>query len=377
MSKWIGYIGLCVGVFILLFSIQMFVNIQHLLKEKNVSKGGYDFISISRTITNENMGRNNKFSDPELDSLTHAPTVVGISPLITNQFSVTASAGSMLAFSSELFLESVDREFIDTLPPDFSWQPGQSTVPVIFSSDYLEMYNVFAPAQGLPQLSQKTISSVNLLLQCSGTRGSENFRGNIVALSDRINSVLVPQNFLEWCNENLAGVTKVEPSRVLIKTKDANDVDFVNYLDRHNLHVNKEKIKFGRAKGILQSVLSGLLGFGLLVVVLALILFSFFLQLMIARSRENLKLLIELGYSPAWLVNRVSRSWAPIYTLIIVTGCALVMFCQYLISASGIFLNAGLTPFPAWEVILAGTFLIGIALLVNRLTLKQAIGQIS
>jgi hypothetical protein len=45
-------------------------------------------------------------------------------------------------------------------------------------------------------------------------------------------------------------------------------------------------------KGILQTIVSSLAGFGILVILLALVLFSFYLQLMIAKSKDNLQLLL-------------------------------------------------------------------------------------
>ena len=69
---------------------------------------------------------------------------------------------------------------------------------------------------------------------------------------------------------------------------------------------------------IMQSIFSGLGIFGLVVVVLALMLFSFYLQLIIARSKDNLKLLLTLGYSPAWLSRNVSNRFLPVYILIVV-----------------------------------------------------------
>ena len=181
-SKWLGYFGLGIGVLLLLVSMQMFINIQQLLKENSPRKNGYDFISISKSITNENMGKDNSFTNADLTKLKTHPDIEAISPLISNQFRVRATAGDIIPFSTDLFLESIDNGFIDTLPPSFTWEPGQPVVPIIFSSDFLEIYNVFAPAQGLPQLSEQTLSSVNIILECSGPNGTLNFRGNIVAL---------------------------------------------------------------------------------------------------------------------------------------------------------------------------------------------------
>src|SRR6185437_7269754 len=221
-------------------------------------------------------------------------------------------------FSTVLFLESIDNGFIDTLPPSFMWQPGQPVVPIIFSSDFLEIYNVFAPAQGLPQLSEQTLSSVNIILECSGPNGTLNFRGNIVALSDRINSLLVPKSFMNWSNLHFTGDTAARVSRVYIKTKDANDPKLLSFLDEQDYHLNKDKVKFGRVKTILQNIVSALGVFGILVIVMALMLFSFYLQLMIARSKDNLRLLLTLGYSPRWLANSVAKTWLPVYLFIII-----------------------------------------------------------
>src|SRR5687768_3724700 len=122
ISKWISYFGLGIGVVLLLSSIQMFFNINNLLKENNPRKNGYDFISITKVITNENMGKDNTFKDEELAELKSQPTIEDAAPLISNQYRVKASAGTIIPFSTDLFLESIDNEFIDTVPPAFTWQ---------------------------------------------------------------------------------------------------------------------------------------------------------------------------------------------------------------------------------------------------------------
>ncbi len=375
-SRWLGYIGLGIGVLLLLVSLQMFINIQQLLKEDSPRKNGYDFISVSKIITNDNMGHDNTFSDSDLVNLEGQPGIQSISPLIANQFRVTASAGNIIPFSTDLFLETIDNNFIDTVPPSFTWQPGQLTVPIIFSSDFLEMYNVFAPAQGLPQLSDKTISSVNIILTCYGPGGSQNFSGNIVALSDRINSVIVPKSFLTWSNTHFSGISKVRPSRVFIKTKDANNPQLLSYLDSNNYHLNKDKTKFGRVKRILQNIVSALAIFGIMVIGLSLMLFSFYLQLMIAKSKDNLQLLLTLGYSPKWLANSVVKTWLPVYISIIVIALIITSILHYLFVQLTIVNNADLPIFLHWTVWLTGIILLGLTLYINSSLVKKELNKI-
>ena len=376
-SKWMGYFGLGIGVLLLLVSMQMFINIQELLKENNPRKNGFDYISISKTITNENMGKDNRFTMIDINKLNMVPGIIGAAPLLSNQFRVRASAGDIIPFSTDLFLESIDNDFIDTVPPSFSWEPGQIIVPIIFSSDFLEMYNVFAPAQGLPQLSAKTISSVNIILECSGPNGTQNFRGNIVALSDRINSILVPKSFMNWSNMHFSGDTSVRASRVYIKTKDANDPKLISYLEEQNYHLNKDKIKFSRLKSILQNIVSALGLFGVLVIVLALMLFSFYLQLMIAKSKDNLRLMLILGYSPKWLERSVAKTWLPIYLFIIIAALVITQFFHLAFLHLSFAENADISPFLHWSVWLMAILLLALTLFFNTRLVKKELEKIA
>jgi hypothetical protein len=376
-SKWLGYFGLGIGVLLLLVSIQMFVNIQQLLQENAPRKsGGYDFISISKTITNENMGKDNSFTNTDVEKLENQPGIAGVAPLISNKFRVRATAGDIIPFSTDLFLESINNNYIDTVPPNFTWEPGQLTVPIIFSSDFLEMYNVFAPAQGLPQLSAKTISSVNIILECSGPYGTLNFKGSIVALSDRINSLLVPKSFMNWSNEYFMKDTAVHASRVYIKTKDANDPKLISFLDQQGYHLNKDKVKFSRVKSILQNIVSALGVFGILVIVLALMLFSFYLQLMIAKSKDNLRLLLTLGYSPKWLASSVAKTWLPVYLSIIIIALVLTEILHLLFMQLSFVQAAKLSYILDWRVWLTAIILFSLTIFINLRLVKKELESI-
>ena len=376
ISKWISYFGLGIGVVLLLSSMQMFININNLLKENNPKKNGFDFISITKVITNDNMGKDNTFRDDELTEIKSQPAVQDAVPLISNQYRVKASAGTVIPFSTDLFLESIDDNFIDTVPPTFTWQPGQQTVPIIFSSDFLELYNVFSPSQDLPQLSGKTISSVNIILEIYGATGVQNFKGNIVALSDRINSILVPKSFMQWSNQSFGGVSKVNPSRIYIKTKDANDPKLISFLDTKNYHLNKDKTKFGRIKKVLQNIVSALGVFGILVIVLALMLFSFYLQLMIAKSKENLQLLLTLGYSPNWLSKTVAKTWIPVYVFVVIAAVAITALLHFSFVKISFVERNDLPYFLHWSVLVVGILLLLLSVFTNYRLVKKELYKI-
>ncbi len=373
-SRWFSYAGLGIGVLLLLCSIQMYINIQQLLGGDTPRKDGYDFISISKTITNETMGQldKNLFTAGDIQELESKPFVAGVSPLLANNFRFQISGGSLVPFVSDFFVESLDDSFIDTVPPSFKWQPGDEIVPIIIASDFLEIYNVFAPGYGLPQISEATAVQLGLQLICfrpDGTR--ETFRGRVVALSDRVNSIIVPKNFLNWANSQFGTTKEVRASRLYVKTKDANGPDFLQFLQQKSYKVNKDKTKFGRVKQTLQGIFGGLGIFGVLVVVLALMLFSFYLQLMIARSKDNLQLLLVLGYSPNWLSKNVSRRFIPVYIFVVLIAVALTQLMQWAFHHFAMFDREELTTPLHWSVFAVAVFLVILSLVTNYRMVKK------
>ena len=372
-SRWLSYIGLGIGVLLLLCSIQMYINIQQMLKGNVVRKEGFDFISITKTITNETMGQTEKnlFHKNEIEEVKSKDFVEDVSPLLANQFRVQLSAGAIIPFSTDLFIETLDNNFIDTVPPSFSWKEGQIDVPLIFSSDFLEIYNVFAPGQGLPQISEETASGIPILITCEGNGLKQTFRARIVALSDRINSVLVPKTFLDWANNTFGDNNNITASRLYIKTKDANSTALLNFLDQKEYKVNKDKTKFGRVKQVLQGIFSALGIFGLLVVVLALMLFSFYLQLVIARSKDNLQLLITLGYSPDWLSKNVSRQFVPVYVAIVFVALLITAFIQFLFHRFAMYQRPEISSFVHWSIVSIAVALIALSIFTNYRLIRK------
>lgn len=369
-ARWFSYAGLAIGVLLLLCSIQMFLNIQQLLSKNVIRKNGSDFISITKTITNSTMGQldKNLFNESEIKEVSAQPFIEGVAPLIANRFQVTLSAGNIIPFSTSFFLESVDNDFIDTVPPNFTWHEGQDYVPMIFSADFLEIYNVFAPGYGLPQLSQATASKVVVLITCGKDNEQQTFNASIVAFSDRINSIIVPKTFLDWANKKFGNATTVKASRLYVKVKDVNDPAFVQFLSEKNYKVNKDRTKFGREKLVLQGIFTGIGFFGILVVALSLMLFSFYLQLMIARSKDNLQLLLTLGYSPAWLSKKVSSRFIPIYLVVVLVALALTQILQAAFSGlmEGVITSSPtISFFISWIVVAIALVMVLLSFLIN------------
>ena len=121
----------------------------------------------------------------------------------------------------------------------------------------------------------------------------------------------------------------------------------------------------------MQGIFSGLGVFGLLVVVMALMLFSFYLQLVIARSRENLQLLLLIGYSPLWLSRNVSRKFIPIYVLIVLAALAITQFMQWAFHHLVMYDREELSTPVHWSVIALAVALIFLSVITNYRLVKK------
>ena len=181
----------------------------------------------------------------------------------------------------------------------------------------------------------------------------------------------MPENFLAKLNKDLEGKEEISASRIYLKTKDANNPELLKYLEQNNYHVNKDKTKFGRIKKTLQVITGSLAGFGVLVILLALVLFSFYLQLMIARSKENLQLLLTLGYSPHWLSKTVAKKWIPVYVAVVIAAVVVTALLHFTFQQFIMKGKEELSPFIHWMVLVIALLLLVISVAVNFRLVKK------
>ena len=125
-----------------------------------------DYVVVNKRVSMQNtLGASTAFTPAEVADLKARPWVRSLAPFTTADFRVSASItapGQDRGLNTFLFFESLPREYVD-VEGSWTYKPGDATVPVIMSRDYLALYNFgFATSAGLPQVSEKMISSVPL-----------------------------------------------------------------------------------------------------------------------------------------------------------------------------------------------------------------------
>lgn len=334
---WIALAGLS-GIFILLFSLQSYWDIRSVLVDKKDWLLPEYLIVNKRVSLMNSFNKESGFSEEEIKSLQAKPFVEQVFPFQSNQFKCAGMTlpGSELSPNSrytDLFFESVPSEMLDTGMDDFTWQKGDELVPAIIPTDYLNLYNFgFAPGQGMPKLSAETLSSIRfrILIDSMGTIIHK--QGRIVAFSNRIQSILVPQSFIEYGNKNyVSGLTTVSPSRLIVQVNNPMDPELGAYFESMQYESNRDQIKNSRLSSLLQIILYFLSGIALLIIVLSLVSFVQFWNLLILRNEYEVKTLLDLGLSPKKLRMNYLIPIMSVLLVMVLVSLLLVFFAKQIL----------------------------------------------
>jgi hypothetical protein len=369
---WAALLALCIGSTLLLLSVMIWWNFRELLYGKNQNDTlGSTFLVIGKKVTEENMGnaKATVFSQSDIESLQTAPQVEEVGVIGSNRFPVFAMMGGRLAFATDLPLESVPDKFIDKMPGSWKWEPGNTDLPIIISSQFLDIYNyVFAPSQGLPQLSEGSVKSIALTLKVGKGDSSETVTAHVVGFSDRIGSVLAPQSFLDYGNKRYGKPgTEDAPSQLILKTKDPSDIKFGNYLQQHNYATNSQNLRWSKIRAIVEVVTSATGVLALLLMGIGTLVFILFIELTIARAQNSLTLLLQIGYSPRHLSRFMTNRFLPLVLGTVATSMIITILGQaitsHIVEAQGLVLPV-LPGWPVWAALLISTSIL--IVLVSR-----------
>jgi hypothetical protein len=365
-----------VGLSLLLIAVLIWWNFNQLLHGKATNDSlSSTFLTISRKVTPQNMGQPamTVFSGQDIADLRRAPEVedVGIVQALKPSAYMNMEIASGQGFSTVIILEAVPDRFMDKRPAEWGWQPGSATLPVILSSSFFSLYNyVFAPSQGLPQLSEETIKALPFKLSVGDGTSAVTYIAHVAGFSDRITSVLVPESFVQHANGS-QGPTTV--SRLIVKVADPSSTAFANYLDVHGYVTNSELMRWSKVREIVQVVAGITGGLALLLLGVSLLVFVLFVELTIARARHSVQLLQEIGYSPATLRAYLSARFLPLVMIAIFSALAVAIIAQVAAHYLGIPSGLHFAIIPGWPMWLCLLIVCILLLLQMRGAIARAI----
>lgn len=361
-----------IGLGILLLGLQFYRDALTALSAKD-SLMRADYLIISKQVSSGLFGsRDNSFSAEEIAELEQQPFVAALGRFTPSKFQVSAGLGLGSALggglSTYMFLEAVPDRFLDIKPSDWHWEEGQQEVPLIIPRSYLGLYNsAFAQSQGLPLLSEATIGAIPLGLELRGGLEEQHYRGRIIGFSNRLNTLLVPEHFIQQMNRRLAPEVPASPTRLILELHNPSDPAIALYLRAHSYESEGERLASSQSMYFLRLLSGVVLGVGLLISALSAYLLLLSIYLLLQKNSRQLENLLLLGYSQHQLILPYVLLTLVLNLLALLAALGLVLWVRgyYLEAASRLVpeeLGASLLP----------TLLVGLGLLVGT-TLVNAL----
>lgn len=319
-----------IGLLLLLGSLQLWQDFRQLLYG---NKEEQQYIQINKTVGLVNtLFGGAGFNKAEIDTLRGLPFVREVGSFQSNRFKVGASS-SLMGFYTELFLESVPNEFLDLQTASFRWREGQQEIPIIISRDYLALYNFgFAPSQGLPQFTPATIQRVQMDLTLTGNQRRRTFKGRIVGFSDRVNSILVPEEFLSWANQEFGDGPARDPSRLILEVDNPESVALQQFMAQRNYELSTGRLIGGQVATLLQLALLVIAVIGVLIVFLAGMVLLLNFHMLIAQASSEIRLLLQLGYNPSTISSLLTRRMQQVLAIVLMSAILTLLLLHQLMS---------------------------------------------
>ncbi|MBO4810467.1 MAG: ABC transporter permease [Prevotella sp.] len=321
--------NLC-GMAIVLAAVQIYGDAKPLFEgNDSLMRPGHIVLTKRVNTVGTITGEAPAFNQKEINRLRQQPFVNDMAAYTPAMFAVFATVGSQrlgVEFSTEMFFEAVPDKYLDVQSDAWHYDPNSDEVPIIMPRAYLNLYNFgFASSQGLPAVSEKLVGKVGVKLRLTGTRTVKLKTGRVVAFSRRLNTILVPQAFLEDMNQQLSPDRQPQVSRIIVQVDNPADERIARFIKEYHYDTEAADADASRAASLLRVVATVVIAVGLLIAALAFYVLLLSIFLLLQKQTSKIDNLLLIGYKPA-TVARPFHRLATLLNLAVLVGAIVVMF---------------------------------------------------
>ena len=377
----LAILGSGIGLCIMMLGVQLWVDVRTIMQDKEML--GRDFVVISKKITMLNTMAP-RFSESEIQDLLNLNSVDDVGKFTPSRFKASMTMNAQLGgfggqlFKSDLFFEAVPDRFIDIENSAWKWKPGDKNIPVIVPSEFIKQYNhAFASGQNMPVIPENLLKSIAFELEISGNKKTDQFKGSIAGFSNRIQAILVPENFMQYANNRYAPGGENAPTRLILHADNPAAPEVLNHLKENDFETAEEKIKEGKTRLLLEAVMLMVALLGAFIVALSMMGFLQYNQLLAYRSAYEIQTLHRLGYSQKAMIIPYFRFAAR--NLIITLLTAIILFALFEIGIVGLFSQSGFSlPLTGWPWSLACAVVAGLLMgWLSYRSIKNQVGRLA
>ena len=371
------FVANLIGMVVILGGIQVYSDIKPLVAGDNALIGN-DYVVISKPV--KRLNSKTSFSVDEIKELKAQDFTLRLGEFTPAQYKVYGGlniAGQ--GFSTYLFFEAIPDEFVDVKSKEWKFQKTKHRVPIIIPRNYLNLYNFgfSQTSEQLPQITESMMKDLELDLTLSGGNRSDKFKGKVVGFTDRLNTILVPQEFIEWSNKRYAKHEEVKISRLILEVENPSDPKLLDYFEVHGYVAEDKPAESNKALFLLQLGVGVIIGIGLLFSILSLIILTLSIYLLLQKNIDKLRTLIQIGYKPATVATPYNAIAIILNASIIALSLWLIskartIYIGFLAETTGREIEGGMT-----VTLIAGLTLMMCFIIFNLSIIRHKIAQIS
>ena len=291
------------GMFIVLLGLQFYNDVKPLFSQED----GFlkpEYLIVSKRISGVSVlgaGESCSFSERDIQDITSQPFCKSVGAFTASQYRVVCSLGmkGVAQMGTEMFFESVPDRFVDTDLSQWKFDPQEGVIPIVLPRTYLAIYNFgYAQSQSLPKISEGIVGMIDMVVVLRGNGQEERLKGKVIGFSSRLNTILVPESFIQWSNAKFAPEADLAPNRLIVEVSNPTDDAIVKYINEHNLELEDDKLDAGKATYFLRVVTVLVMCIGMLISVLSFYILMLSIYLLVQKNTEKLRNLLLIGYSP-------------------------------------------------------------------------------
>ena len=342
-----------------------------------------DFMIVNKKIGTANSisGRSNTFSNTEIDEIGEQSFSDKIGKFTSTEYKVDANMsvnGVPVLDNGEISFESVPDNFVEVKQlSDWKYTPGSKVVPIILPRIYLTMYNFgFAQSHSLPKISDGLIGMIDFQIFIHGNKKQAQFKGKVIGFSSRLSSILVPQAFMDWSNNEYAPGQQNEPTRLIMSLKNPGDQNFTRYLDKKGYEIENDKLNAEKTTYFLKMMVTMVMIVGLIISILSFYILMLSIYLLVQKNSSKLENLLLIGYSPGHVAHPYQLLTISLNIAVLIIAWIILFFVRKY------YMGIIETLFPDIEDgSMLSTFVVGISLLIlvsicNLIAIRNKIASI-
>lgn len=292
-------LGFFIGLLIIVAGFQLNMDIETV--NKSSETGTSDYIVVSSKVDGLSFSPSAHSLENVETELHSQPWVIKAASFNPAKFNVNATVDfAGRSMTTALFFESVPSDFIENIPDEWNFDSDDENpvIPIILPRDYLALYNFgFAASRHLPKIGENVMMSLPLVVSLSGNGRQRNFRAHIAGFTSRLNTIIVPEEVIEWGNREFGNGEPVTPQRLIAEISvEPSDKRVKDFLNKYSLELGGDKALSNSASEILKTIISIMLTVGSIIAVLSFALLVLSIYLLVYKTKDVIYRLLALGY---------------------------------------------------------------------------------